>query len=144
LPRYEKGIGTVINGLPRLYQDIGNYLWSERVELDKRLDLLIEQNLYCYLSATVKAQPRKQVWKVNTETLMRHAIQDCRWNNQVQTREGSRYTKEQLGLVLGCSADTFRKDHNEKWNFLRDNLTVWMNSAEQPLYDWMRRLKDAA
>lgn len=142
LPRYEKGIGTVINGLSPLYQDIGNYLWSEQVELDEGLRLNKERNLYCYLTVKVRAQERRQDWKANTERLMRLAIKDCRHNNQVESRQGKLYTNEQLGDALKCSEDAFRVRHIEKWNFLKDTLTGWLNAAEQPLYDWMRKVKD--
>lgn len=142
LPRYEKGIGTVIHGLSPLYQDIGNYLWSEQLELDLHLRLTTEERLYCYLAAKVKMQQRRQDWKANTEKLMRSAIKDCRYNNGVERRGGNLYTNEHLGDVLECSEVAFRMRHIEKWNFLKDTLTVWLNGAEQPLYDWIKKIKD--
>ena len=142
LPRYEKGVGTIIKSLTPLYQDVGNYLWSEQLELDERLRLMVEERLYCYLAVKVKTQKRRQDWRANTEKLMRHALLDCRYTHQVERRDGRRYTNEQLGSVLQCSEDAFRIHHIEKWNFLKDTLTVWMSGAEQPLYDWMKRIKD--
>jgi flavin-dependent dehydrogenase len=143
LPRYEKGIGTVIKSLSIARRDIGNYLWSEQAELYEDYREFLQDKLASDLKFIVRTQIRRKDWRENTEKLIKMAIKDCAHNHHVEPRAGKLYTYEQLGQALGCDEDTFRKAHIEKWNFLKDILVGWLNEAEQPLYGWINEKRRA-
>jgi len=142
LPRYEKGALQVINALNPLYRDMGNYLWSGELETDDRKRNKLGSWLCGGLRDVVERQERKRKWKDNAITLIPYALLEVRWINP--PTGGSRprlYEYKDLAASIKSDADNWQRDHMEKWNFLQDKLTEWMNSAEQPIYDWMRKVK---
>ncbi|PCI54209.1 MAG: hypothetical protein COB36_10995 [Alphaproteobacteria bacterium] len=145
-PRYEKGAKAIIDSLPGPYKCTGNYFWSGYIDGDDIARLRVADMLDKYLSEQVKRQQRKQLWKAQTMKLTECAIERVRWENPVWgSAEGKPpHSDEELQDRIGGAKGNFDRDHKEKWNFLRDSLTGWANMAEQPLYDWIRNIKEVA
>lgn len=142
LPKYEKGAKATVDGLPPLHQKLGHYLWSDHLERHDRKRSKVGSEICGYLLDTVNSQERKQQWKDNAIKLIPYAVMETRWvNPPARDTRGKLYEYTVLSEALKSDPRIWHATHMEKWNFLKDELTLWLNNAEQPLYDWMKKIK---
>lgn len=142
LPKYEKGAKATVDGLAPLYRTMGHYLWSDELERCQRKRNKAGAILCGALADIVMGQGRKEKWVSDTVKLIPRAVMDIRWvNPPTKKTRGKLYEYTVLAEILGAEPNHWHRDHMEKWLLLQDNLSTWLGRAEQPLYDWMKRIK---
>ena len=145
-PRYEKGIGEIINSLPSLYVSYGNFCWGYNSQT-KYSAHWVRHNKYLTrrLAEDIEAQDKSKKWKARTIKLAPFAVEQAWYNSPVDMSANNKHQipKKTLAKIAGVEERHFQRDAGTHWRFLLNTLSEWEKSALEDLGEWVAKKKAA-
>ena len=145
-PKYEKGIGTIINSLPKLYQQYGNFCWGYDYQTKNSREWELRRiTLSRKLLEKVLEADRKEAWKKKASALSIYAVEQA-WHSSPPDMSADRkyqLPRDVLARAAKVSVSQFQRDAGDSWGFLLNIISIWEREALRELGAWVEEKRAA-